>query len=141
MPYKGAGPALNDLLGGHIDGMFDAMPVMVTQAKAGKVTPLAVTSKERSPALPDVPTMMQSGVPDYEIAGWFGSRARQHAAGDRQAAARGGGEGGGGARRRGAARSAGHAAAGHPTRAMAGIPQSRARALYQDHQDANIKPE
>ena len=72
MPYKGAGPALNDLLGGHIDGMFDAMPVMVTQAKAGKVTPLAVTSKERSPALPDVPTMMQSGVPDYEIAGWFG---------------------------------------------------------------------
>jgi tripartite-type tricarboxylate transporter receptor subunit TctC len=45
---------------------------MVTQAKAGKVTPLAVTSKERSPALPDVPTMMQSGVPDYEIAGWFG---------------------------------------------------------------------
>jgi tripartite-type tricarboxylate transporter receptor subunit TctC len=72
VPYKGAGPALNDLLGGHIDGMFDAMPVMVTQAKAGKVTPLAVTSRERSPALPDVPTMMQSGVPDYEIAGWFG---------------------------------------------------------------------
>ena len=72
VPYKGAGPALNDLLGGHIDGMFDAMPVMVTQAKAGRVTPLAVTSRERSPALPDVPTMMQSGVPDYEIAGWFG---------------------------------------------------------------------
>src|SRR5215510_508645 len=72
VPYKGAGPALNDLLGGHIDGMFDAMPVMVTQAKAGKVTPLAVTSRERSPALPDVPTMMQSGVPDYEMSGWFG---------------------------------------------------------------------
>ena len=72
VPYKGAGPALNDLLGGHIDGMFDAMPVMVTQAKAGKVTPLAVTSRERSPALPDVPTMMQSGVPEYEISGWFG---------------------------------------------------------------------
>ena len=73
VPYKGAGPALNDLLGGHIDAMFDAMPVMVTQAKAGKVTPLAVTSTERSPALPDVPTMMEAGVPDYEIAGWFGS--------------------------------------------------------------------
>jgi tripartite-type tricarboxylate transporter receptor subunit TctC len=72
VPYKGAGPALNDLLGGHIDAMFDAMPVMVTQAKAGKVTPLAVTSTKRSSALPDVPTVMESGVPDYEIAGWFG---------------------------------------------------------------------
>src|SRR6516165_9605461 len=72
VPYKGAGPALNDLLGGHIDGMFDAMPVMVTQAKAGKVTPLAVTSAKRSPALPEVPTVMEAGVPDYEISGWFG---------------------------------------------------------------------
>src|SRR5215208_2309183 len=72
VPYKGAGPALNDLLGGHIDAMFDAMPVMVTQAKAGKVMPLAVTSTKRSPALPNVPTVMESGVPDYEIAGWFG---------------------------------------------------------------------
>jgi tripartite-type tricarboxylate transporter receptor subunit TctC len=67
VPYKGAGPALNDLLGGHIDGMFDAMPVMVTQAKTGKVTPLAVTSTRRSP-----PTMMEAGVRDYEISGWFG---------------------------------------------------------------------
>jgi tripartite-type tricarboxylate transporter receptor subunit TctC len=72
VPYKGAGPALNDMLGGHIDAMFDAMPVMVPQAKAGKVMPLAVTSTKRSPALPDVPTVMESGVPDYEIAGWFG---------------------------------------------------------------------
>jgi tripartite-type tricarboxylate transporter receptor subunit TctC len=72
VPYKGAGPALNDLLGGHIDGMFDAMPVMVTQAKTGKVTPLAVTSAKRSPALPEVPTMMESSVPDYEMSGWFG---------------------------------------------------------------------
>src|SRR5215475_5287048 len=72
VPYKGAGPALNDMLGGHIDAMFDAMPVMVPQAKAGKVMPLAVTSTRRSPALPDVPTVMESGVPDYEIAGWFG---------------------------------------------------------------------
>src|SRR5258706_10543272 len=62
--YRGAGPALNDLLGGHIDGMFDAMPVMAVQAKEGKVTPLAVTSTTRSPALPHVPTILQSGVPD-----------------------------------------------------------------------------
>jgi tripartite-type tricarboxylate transporter receptor subunit TctC len=71
VPYRGAAPALNDLLGGHIDAMFDAMPVMVTQAKAGKVTPLAVTGTKRSSALPDVPTIMEAGV-NYEIAGWFG---------------------------------------------------------------------
>jgi tripartite-type tricarboxylate transporter receptor subunit TctC len=70
--YRGAGPALNDLLGGHIDGMFDAMPVMVTQAKEGKVTPLAVTSTARSPVLPNVPTILESGVPGYEMSGWFG---------------------------------------------------------------------
>jgi tripartite-type tricarboxylate transporter receptor subunit TctC len=72
IPYRGAGPALNDLLGGHIDAMFDAMPVMANQVKAGTVTPLAVTGTKRSSALPDVPTVMESGVPDYEIAGWFG---------------------------------------------------------------------
>jgi tripartite-type tricarboxylate transporter receptor subunit TctC len=72
IPYRGAGPALNDLLGGHIDAMFDAMPVMANQVKAGAVTALAVTSTQRSSALPDVPTVMESGVGDYEIAGWFG---------------------------------------------------------------------
>ncbi len=70
--YRGAGPALNDLLGGHIDAMFDAMPVMVVQAKEGKVTPIAVTSTKRSPALPDVPTMQESGVAGYDMPGWFG---------------------------------------------------------------------
>ncbi len=69
--YKGAAPALNDLLGGHIDGMFDAMPVMVVQAKEGKVTPIAVTSAKRSPALPNVPTIKET-IPDFEMAGWFG---------------------------------------------------------------------
>ena len=64
MPYRGAGPALNDLLGGHIDAMFDAMPVMSIQAKEGKVTPIAVTGTKRSAALPDVPTMQELGFPD-----------------------------------------------------------------------------
>ncbi|HEY6257301.1 MAG TPA: tripartite tricarboxylate transporter substrate binding protein [Xanthobacteraceae bacterium] len=75
IPYRGAGPALNDLLGGHIDAMFDAMPVMSNQVKAGTVTALAVTGTTRSAALPDVPTVMESGVGDYEIAGWFGMLA------------------------------------------------------------------
>jgi len=73
--YRGAGPALNDLLGGHIDGMFDAMPVMGPQAKEGKVTPIAVTSAKRSSALPNVPTIKESGYPDYEMYGWFGMLA------------------------------------------------------------------
>lgn len=71
VPYRGAGPALNDLLGGHIDAMFDAMPVMAVQAKEGKVTPLAVTGSKRSFALPDVPTIQESGL-DYLINGWYG---------------------------------------------------------------------
>ena len=52
VPYRGAAPALNDLLGGHIDAMIDAMPVMSVQAKEGKVTPLAVTGTKRSASLP-----------------------------------------------------------------------------------------
>ena len=72
VPYKGAAAALNDLLGGHIDLMFDAMPVMSGQVKAGAVTPLGVTGAKRSPALPDVPTFTEAGVKDFEVAGWFG---------------------------------------------------------------------
>ena len=72
MPYRGAGPALNDLLGGHIDAMFDAMPVMAVQAKEGKVTPLAVTGTKRSAALPNVPTMQESGFPTFVMTGWYG---------------------------------------------------------------------
>jgi len=71
VPYRGAAAALNDLLGAHIDLMFDAMPVMSQQAKAGNVTPLAVTSAKRSPILPDVPTMMEAGVADFEVVNYF----------------------------------------------------------------------
>jgi tripartite-type tricarboxylate transporter receptor subunit TctC len=72
VPYKGAAAALNDLLGAHIDVMFDAMPVMSAQVQAGAVTPLAVTGAKRSPALPNVPTFMEAGVADFEVAGYFG---------------------------------------------------------------------
>jgi tripartite-type tricarboxylate transporter receptor subunit TctC len=71
IPYRGAAPALNDLLGGHIDAMFDAMPAMAPQAKTGRVTPLAVTGSKRSSLLPDVPTILEAGV-NYEITGWYG---------------------------------------------------------------------
>jgi tripartite-type tricarboxylate transporter receptor subunit TctC len=69
--YRGAAAALNDLLGAHIDLMFDAMPVMSQQAKAGNVTPLAVTSAKRSPVLPDVPTMTEAGLKDFEVVNYF----------------------------------------------------------------------
>lgn len=69
--YRGAALALNDLLGGHIDAMFDAMPVQVQQAKAGKVTPLIVTSAKRSTALPDVQTSTEAGIPDFTVTNYF----------------------------------------------------------------------
>jgi tripartite-type tricarboxylate transporter receptor subunit TctC len=72
VPYKGNAATLSDLLGGHIDLMFDAMPVMAAQVKAGTVTPLVVTSAARSAALPDVPTAIEAGVPDFQVDGWFG---------------------------------------------------------------------
>jgi tripartite-type tricarboxylate transporter receptor subunit TctC len=72
VPYKGAAEALNDLLGGRVDAMFDAMPVQVQQVKAGNVSGLAVTSAERAAALPDVPTMAESGFKDYVVSNYFG---------------------------------------------------------------------
>ena len=72
VPYKGAANALNDLLGNSIDAMFDALPVEVGQVKSGNVVGIAVTGAQRSKALPDVPTMMESGFKDYEIYNYFG---------------------------------------------------------------------
>jgi tripartite-type tricarboxylate transporter receptor subunit TctC len=70
--YKGGGRALDNLLKSHIDVVLDAMPVIGPRAKAGTLKPLAVTSAKRSPALPDVPTVMEAGVSDYEFVRWFG---------------------------------------------------------------------
>ncbi len=72
VPYKGAAQALNDLLGGRVDAMFDAMPVEVAQVKTGNVSGLAVTSAQRAAALPDVPTMVESGYKDYVVSNYFG---------------------------------------------------------------------
>ena len=72
VPYKGSGPAVVDLLGGQVQMMFDNLPSSAPQIKAGKLRPLGVTSKERSPTLPDVPTIAEAGVPGYEALSWFG---------------------------------------------------------------------
>jgi tripartite-type tricarboxylate transporter receptor subunit TctC len=72
-PYRGSGPALLDLIGGTMDVMFDNLPSALPQIKAGKLIALAVTSSERSSALPDVPTIAEAGpVKGYEASSWFG---------------------------------------------------------------------
>jgi tripartite-type tricarboxylate transporter receptor subunit TctC len=72
IPYKGSAPALNDLLGGQTAIMFDNMPSVIGHVRAGKLRPIAVTTPQRSRALPDVPTIAESGVPGYSATSWFG---------------------------------------------------------------------
>jgi len=70
IPYKGTGPALSDLLGGHIQLIFGSMPSMVPQVKAGRLRGIAVTTLKRNAAVPDVPTVGET-VPGYEAALWY----------------------------------------------------------------------
>jgi tripartite-type tricarboxylate transporter receptor subunit TctC len=72
IPYKGSAPALTDLVGGQVQLMFDNLPSSLAFIKAGKLRALAVTSAQRSPALPDVPTVAESGVSGFEASSWFG---------------------------------------------------------------------
>jgi tripartite-type tricarboxylate transporter receptor subunit TctC len=72
VPYRGTPPALNDLLGGHIDVLVSNLPVALPVIKAGTVVPLALTTAERSPLLPDVPTLAETGVPDIDVTSWYG---------------------------------------------------------------------
>lgn len=71
VPYKGAGPVMPDLIGGHIPMFFSGMPPAMPHVRAGKLRPLAVTTTKRSPAAPDVPTMVESGMPGFDISNWF----------------------------------------------------------------------
>jgi tripartite-type tricarboxylate transporter receptor subunit TctC len=72
VPYKGSAPAMNDLLANQVGIMFDNLPSAMPHVKAGKLRPLAVTSAQRYPELPDVPTIAEAGVPGYEATSWFG---------------------------------------------------------------------
>ena len=72
IPYKGSAQALQDLLAGQVQLMFDNLPPSLPQIKAGKLRALAVTSATRAPALPDVPTLAESGLPGFEASSWFG---------------------------------------------------------------------
>jgi tripartite-type tricarboxylate transporter receptor subunit TctC len=72
VPYKGSAPALADLIGGQVQVMFDNLPSSLPQIKAGKLRAIAVTSAQRAPALPNVPTIAESGLPGFEASSWFG---------------------------------------------------------------------
>jgi tripartite-type tricarboxylate transporter receptor subunit TctC len=72
VPYKGLSPALTDLLSGQVQLMFSSTVAMLPQVRAGRLRPLAMTSAKRSAAMPEVPTVAESGAPGYETASWYG---------------------------------------------------------------------
>jgi tripartite-type tricarboxylate transporter receptor subunit TctC len=72
VPYRGAAPALTDLLGGQVQAFFADVPVLLSQIQAGKLRPLAAASDERNPMLPDVPTLAELGYPDTRSDNWYG---------------------------------------------------------------------
>jgi tripartite-type tricarboxylate transporter receptor subunit TctC len=72
VPYKGTGPAVLGVLGGQVSLMFASVPSAVQHVRAGKLNGLGVTSLQRSPALPDLPTVSEQGLPGYDVVSWFG---------------------------------------------------------------------
>jgi tripartite-type tricarboxylate transporter receptor subunit TctC len=75
VPYKGGGPAVIDTIGGQVQLLFVSMPAAWQHVKAGKLKAIAVTSAKRSVAAPDVPTVAESGIPDYVVDSWYGALA------------------------------------------------------------------
>src|SRR5690606_1874764 len=72
VPYKGSGPAEAALAGGHISMMFDNLPAAIAHIRTGDLKALAITSAQRSNALPDVPTLEEQGIKPYNVNAWFG---------------------------------------------------------------------
>ena len=72
IPYRGSGPAVSDLLGGQVNSMMDNLPPLLPQIRAGKLKGLAVTTGKRVSFAPDIATMQESGVADFDVAAWFG---------------------------------------------------------------------
>jgi len=72
VPYKGIAPAVNDLLGGNVHMMFAGISTVLQHVKSGKLVALAIASPKRSPQLPDVPTVAESGLPGFDVTSWYG---------------------------------------------------------------------
>jgi tripartite-type tricarboxylate transporter receptor subunit TctC len=71
VPYKGAGPMMQDLISGNVDLAFDGMGTSAPQIKSGKLRALAVSTAKRSPLIPDVPTLTELGLPDFDVTTWY----------------------------------------------------------------------
>ena len=102
-PYRGSGPAMNDLVAGQIDSMCDLAPTVVPQIQAGTIRGLVLAQPERAPATPDVPTSAEAGIPDYIFTGWnaiFAPKGTPKPVIDRLSAALGAALGDEGVRRR-----------------------------------------
>jgi len=72
IPYKGSAPAVTDLIGGQVQAMFDNVPNVIQHVKAGRLRALAITTPKRAPAMPEIPTVDEAGVPGYQVSVWFG---------------------------------------------------------------------
>jgi tripartite-type tricarboxylate transporter receptor subunit TctC len=72
VPYKGSGPALNDLMSGQVDLLFDQLPSSLAQVQGGRIKAVAVTSSKRTSVAPDIPTIAESGLPAFEATSWWG---------------------------------------------------------------------
>ena len=72
IPYKGAAPAMADLLGGQVPMVFDPIPTAITQVRSGRIKALAITSAKRSALMPELPTVAESGLPGFDVSAWFG---------------------------------------------------------------------
>jgi tripartite-type tricarboxylate transporter receptor subunit TctC len=72
VPYKGAGPAIADVVGGHVQFLIGAISTSLPHVRAGKIRGIAVTGLERSSAVPELPTVAESGFPKFEVVQWFG---------------------------------------------------------------------
>ncbi|PPE71672.1 tripartite tricarboxylate transporter substrate binding protein [Caldimonas thermodepolymerans] len=72
IPYRGAGPALQDLIAGQVEMMFDGLGSSAGHIKAGRIRPLAVAAPKRAPGFPDIPTSAEAGIPDYKVSTWYG---------------------------------------------------------------------
>lgn len=72
IPYRGAGPALQDLIGGQVDMMFDGLGSSANHIRSGRIKALAVAAPQRAPGFPDLPTSAEAGLPTYQVATWYG---------------------------------------------------------------------
>ena len=85
IPYRGAGPALQDLIGGNVDMLFDGLGSSASHIKGGRIKALMVSGSKRNPAFPDVPCAAEVGLPDYTVSTWYGLWAPKGTPADLQA--------------------------------------------------------